>query len=234
MEIFQNFEFHSLVLLRVGFAIFLGFILGYEREITGKFAGLRTHILVSVGACVFTLLSLYGFKYLVADGMAGVNDPARIAAQVITGIGFIGAGTVMRHGTNISGITTAATLWVAAAIGMAAGCGEFFLGFVATISTLLVLIMIRHFEKRFILNRIMNPKLFEISFVCDIEYADSINKIIESNFKFIEKFKKKIRSDGRVSIKFTVSSRKPISKINSIFRDISNIDSLEILELNEW
>lgn len=234
MEIAINWEFYLTVLLRVGFAIFLGFILGYEREITGKFAGLRTHILVSVGAAVFTLLSLYGFKYLVVTGTAGVNDPARIAAQVITGIGFIGAGTVMRHGTNIFGITTAATLWVAAAVGMASGCGEFFIGFIAAISTLLVLIVIRHFEKRFILNRIINPKIFEISFVCDIEYADSINKIIEENFKFIEKFKKKIRSDGQVSIKFTISSRRPISKINSIFRDIGNIDSLEILEVHEW
>ena len=150
MEIAINWEFYLTVLLRVGFAIFLGFILGYEREITGKFAGLRTHILVSVGAAVFTLLSLYGFKYLVVTGTAGVNDPARIAAQVITGIGFIGAGTVMRHGTNIFGITTAATLWVAAAVGMASGCGEFFIGFIAAISTLLVLIVIRHFEKRFI------------------------------------------------------------------------------------
>jgi putative Mg2+ transporter-C (MgtC) family protein len=98
MEIFQNFEFHSLVLLRVGFAILLGFILGYEREITGKFAGLRTHILVCVGACVFTILSVYGFEMQsdVGEYNGSIrpfiqNDPARIAAQVITGIGFIGA-----------------------------------------------------------------------------------------------------------------------------------------------
>ena len=111
---FNNFSealnFECLLLLRIGASILFAFLLGLEREVTGKFAGLRTHILVSAGACVFTLLSIFAFKMQIMDGFAGVNDPARIAAQIITGIGFIGAGTVMRHGNNIYGITTAATL----------------------------------------------------------------------------------------------------------------------------
>ena len=107
-----------IILFRIILATLLAFIPGIERELTGKFAGLRTHILVSLGACVFTILSIYGFKMHIAVDVIGTNDPARIAAQVITGIGFIGAGTVMRHGTSVSGITTAATLWICAAIGM--------------------------------------------------------------------------------------------------------------------
>ena len=77
----------------------------------------------------------------------GTNDPARIAAQIITGIGFIGAGTVMRHGSNVSGITTAATLWVCASIGMSCGCGQYFTAIVTSLATLIVLILILRLEK---------------------------------------------------------------------------------------
>ena len=151
-------EFDSNITLRVISAIIFGFMLGLEREVTGKFAGLRTHILVCVGACVFTILSLYGFRYGLADGFNGINDPARIAAQIITGIGFIGAGTVMRHGTTVLGITTAATLWVSAAVGMACGCGMFYLGGLVTVSTLIVLIVIRYFERSYIIRKLSEKR----------------------------------------------------------------------------
>ena len=144
---FANFnnpwDFECILFLRIGASILFAFLLGLEREITGKFAGLRTHILVSAGACVFTLLSIYAFKMQVMEGFVGVNDPARIAAQIITGIGFIGAGTVMRHGNNIYGITTAATLWMCAAIGMACGTGMYSAAATATIFSLIVLILVR-------------------------------------------------------------------------------------------
>ena len=229
----EIFLFDSVILIRLCAALLFGFFLGFEREITGKFAGLRTHILVCAGAAIFTILSIYGFQYHLADGTVGTNDPARIAAQVITGIGFIGAGTIMRHGTNISGITTAATLWVAAAVGMACGCGMIFLGFISTFLTLMVLVSIRHFEKKFILHRIANPKLFDISFTCLIGDFDFLNNLIQENFKFVEKFKKKLKADGQLLIKFTVSSKKPLSRINEIFKNIPNIDSLEISEIHE-
>ena len=147
-------EFDLNLTLRIVWSMIFGFALGFEREVTGKFAGLRTHILVSTGACVFTILSLYGFRYGLTDGYNGINDPARIAAQVITGIGFIGAGTVMRHGTTVSGITTAATLWVSAAVGMAAGCGMFYVGGIVTFLTLIVLVVIRYFERSMIVKKI--------------------------------------------------------------------------------
>jgi len=150
---FNNFSealnFECLLLLRIGASILFAFLLGLEREVTVKFAGLRTHILVSAGACVFTLLSIFAFKMQIMDGFAGVNDPARIAAQIITGIGFIGAGTVMRHGNNIYGITTAATLWMCAAIGMACGTGMFLMAATATIFSLIVLVLVRKFERNF-------------------------------------------------------------------------------------
>lgn len=234
MDFFNSvFVFDSLIILRVAASIFYGFLLGFEREITGKFAGLRTHILVCVGSAVFTLLSIYGFKFITATGAVGINDPARIAAQIITGIGFIGAGTVMRQGTSISGITTAATLWVSASVGMACGCGMFFLGGVATVSTLIVLISIRHFERKFLLSRISSLKHFEIALECPIERIDEIYKIIETNFATVVKIKKKIRQGKDFSMKVQVATKKTISKINDVFQSGANINSLEISEIHE-
>jgi len=105
--------------LRVVVAAALGGAIGLERELDEKAAGLRTHVLVSVGATLFTLVGAYGFS----DFPRGAVDPSRIAAQIVTGIGFLGAGVIFRQGFTIRGLTTAASLWLVAAIGMAAGAG---------------------------------------------------------------------------------------------------------------
>jgi putative Mg2+ transporter-C (MgtC) family protein len=97
----------------------LGGVIGLERELDEKAAGLRTHILVSVGSALFTLVGAYGFE----DFPSGSVDPSRIAAQIVTGIGFLGAGVIFRQGFTIRGLTTAASLWLVAAVGMAAGAG---------------------------------------------------------------------------------------------------------------
>ncbi len=211
-------------------SLFLGFLLGFEREITGKFAGLRTHILVCLGSTVFTLLSIYGFKYVVVNGVNGINDPARIAAQIITGIGFIGAGTVMRQGTTVSGITTAATLWVSAAVGMACGCGMYYLASIVTLVTLVTLIMIRYFERRFLMNRALGLKNFDIAFLCPIQDYDKVSNVVEENFSSINKIKRKINKDDTFSIKLNVTTRKSLSNINEVFK---NTDCIELLEIQE-
>ena len=101
-------------------------MLGLERELREREAGLRTHLLVSVGSALFTLVSAYGFHAFLASGQSVVRaDPSRIAAQIVTGIGFLGAGAIIRQGLSVRGLTTAATLWVVAAIGLAAGAGYY-------------------------------------------------------------------------------------------------------------
>jgi len=111
-------------LLRLGVAAALGGAIGLERELDEKAAGLRTHMLVSLGAALFTMVGAYGFHDFLAGGASVVRaDPGRIAAQVVTGIGFLGAGVIFRQGFTIRGLTTAASLWVVAAVGMAAGAG---------------------------------------------------------------------------------------------------------------
>ena len=113
-------------LLRLLLAAVLGGAIGLERELRDHEAGLRTHLLVSLGACVFTLVSAYAWTDWTFSQRSGtVFDPTRIAAQIVTGIGFLGAGAIIVRGINVRGLTTAATLWVVAAIGMSAGTGYY-------------------------------------------------------------------------------------------------------------
>jgi putative Mg2+ transporter-C (MgtC) family protein len=126
------------VLLRVALAGVLGGAIGAERELRERGAGLRTHMLVAIGAALFTLVSAYGWQDFQFGTRRGiVFDPTRIAAQIVTGIGFLGAGAIIRQGLSIRGLTTAATLWAVAAIGLAAGAGYYS---AAVITTVLVVI----------------------------------------------------------------------------------------------
>jgi putative Mg2+ transporter-C (MgtC) family protein len=114
------------IAIRLVIAAALTGAVGLEREWRERAAGLRTHMLVGVGSALFTLVSAYGFNAFLTGGANVVRaDPSRIAAQIVTGIGFLGAGAILRQGLTIRGLTTAAGLWVAAAIGMAVGAGYY-------------------------------------------------------------------------------------------------------------
>lgn len=122
-------------------------MLGFERELHEREAGLRTHLMVAIGAALFTIVSAYGFADVLGSSGPSVLvrlDPSRIAAQVVTGIGFLGAGAIIRQGIGVRGLTTAASLWVAAAIGMAAGAGYWAGAVIATALGLVVLWPLRH------------------------------------------------------------------------------------------
>jgi putative Mg2+ transporter-C (MgtC) family protein len=121
------------VLVRLAVAGALTGAIGLERELRDRAAGLRTHMLVGVGAALFTIVSAYGWGDFGFSNRAGVVfDPTRIAAQVVTGIGFLGAGAIIRQGFTVRGLTTAASLWIVAAIGMAAGAGFYSAALIAT------------------------------------------------------------------------------------------------------
>jgi putative Mg2+ transporter-C (MgtC) family protein len=126
------------LLARLALAAVLGMVVGFEREHAGHTAGVRTHLLVAVGSALFTELSFVAFA---SDG--GDADAARVAAQVVTGIGFLGAGAILRYGRVVRGLTTAASIWAVAALGMASGTGEYTLGIGATVIILLALAPLR-------------------------------------------------------------------------------------------
>jgi putative Mg2+ transporter-C (MgtC) family protein len=128
------------VVLRLAIAAVLGGAIGIERELRDREAGIRTHLLVSLGSALFTIVSAYAFHSFLASGATVVRaDPTRIAAQIVTGIGFLGAGAIIREGLSVRGLTTAATLWVVAAIGMACGAGWYWAALVTTALTLFAL-----------------------------------------------------------------------------------------------
>lgn len=120
---------------RLVISVILGALIGYEREITHKPAGLRTHIFVCMGACLFTIASFY----LIEDNAIGSFDGTRIAAGIVTGISFIGAGSIIASKGDVKGVTTAASLWVVSAIGLMIGFGIYLLPIIAAIITFFIL-----------------------------------------------------------------------------------------------
>lgn len=146
METVENLD----VVARIVTAALLGGLIGFEREYFDQPAGFRTHILVALGAALFTLVGAYGFEVF-DDGTVRLRaDPTRVAAQVVTGIGFLGAGAIIQQGVSVRGLTTAASLWVTAAIGTAVGLGFYFASIVTVAVTLIALIFLKPVEQRFI------------------------------------------------------------------------------------
>lgn len=126
----------KIVIVRLLMATLLGSVIGFEREYHAKEAGVRTHLLVALGSCLFMVISVYGFDFMLDRDHVSF-DPSRIASQVVTGIGFIGAGTIILQKQMVRGLTTAAGLWVTAAIGLACGNGMYL---IAVVTTAIVLI----------------------------------------------------------------------------------------------
>lgn len=136
-------------MIRLGFALALGAAIGLERERSERAAGMRTVTMVALGSCLFTLLSLYGFGAFVPGTPTNLRaDPSRVAAQIVTGIGFLGAGTIFMRRDLVRGLTTAATIWATAAVGMAAAAGQYFAAFFATLLVLIVLMVLKPLERR--------------------------------------------------------------------------------------
>jgi putative Mg2+ transporter-C (MgtC) family protein len=134
MSLFLQLE----VLFQVMLAALLSMVVGFDREAQKQPAGLRTHMLVGIGACLFTALSAYAFPE---------SDPTRIAAQIVAGVGFLGAGTIIQRENRPHHLTTAASIWATAAVGMAVGAGAWFLAIGSTLIVWAVLVIVRWFSK---------------------------------------------------------------------------------------
>ena len=145
------------IIKRLLLSAFLGGLIGVEREVNNRPAGLRTHILVTLGSTLVMLVSIDGLNRI-NDGII-MSDPYRLAAQVVSGIGFLGAGTIMRTGNSINGLTTAASLWVSAGIGLAIGTGYYLGGIVTAAIVLITLTSLGMFERGFLRKKY---KTFEV------------------------------------------------------------------------
>ena len=173
------------VIMRLVAAALCGLVIGLERELRSKEAGVRTHFLVCFGSALFMVVSVYGFMSLSDPSLVNITrdiniangqdfrrfDQARIAAQIVSGIGFIGAGTIMVNRGNITGLTTAAGMWVVAGIGMAIGCGLYIIGIVSTVFVLIGLELLRLFFHKGRLNSTLVYKTTNREAIGDLEAA---------------------------------------------------------------
>lgn len=182
------------MVLRLMLSVLIGGLIGLERERKNHAAGLRTHILVCLGSCLIMILSMYGFADF-ADEANVRLDPARLAAQVITGIGFLGAGTIVITGRSISGLTTAASLWVVMAMGLSVGAGFYVPAGVAAVLVLLTLWGLNIVEKRFVRQRV----------------GATLSLVLESHTPALENLRLLLADQGIKIVKIRLSDSDPDS-----------------------
>jgi len=201
-----SFSIELLILVRILMAVILGFILGFERELFKRSAGLRTHILVCIASCLIMLVSIYGFDE---------GDPARLAAQAVSGIGFLGAGAIIKGDKGITGITTAATIWMSAMIGLSCGNGFYFGAIVTTVCSLIILTLLRRVEHNLTFSRKYKAKVLLIVKNDGNLMNDIRSYLKEGNLLVCDIDSKAVSVDKNKAI-----------KINITFERDANMDSL--------
>ena len=170
--------------VRLGLAALLAGAIGIERELREQEAGLRTHMLVCVGATMFMLVGVYAWSDIRLGNQIGVVvDPSRVASYVVSGIGFLGAGAIIRHGINVRGLTTAASLWVVAAIGVGVGAGMYLL---AVATTLLVIVALWPLSqvKKLLAGRADEPRRLAVALDAGMSVVPVLAAIEENGFQF--------------------------------------------------
>ncbi|OGI00427.1 MAG: hypothetical protein A2Y25_11785 [Candidatus Melainabacteria bacterium GWF2_37_15] len=232
--------FDADIVVRLIVSLLLGLLIGLEREMTNKSAGLRTHILVCLGSTVFTILSIYGFNcvnsgFSDGDAIRIVHDPSRIAAQIVTGIGFIGGGAVLHYGMNIFGLTTAATLWITASIGMAVGAGSYPLAILATAFTFLVLVVIRQIENRFLPRGISKGGRVKVSVSCAKEAQATVQEWFYREFKNIQEISASRMHDEKANVKLAFVlecvGKDPVNVIYGKLSSLENVESISVKQI---
>lgn len=209
------------VALRLLVASVFGGIVGFQRERHDSPAGFRTYILVSLGSALIMVISMFGFTEYTP-----VADPARLAAQVVSGIGFLGAGSIIRDGVSVRGLTTAASLWVVSAIGLAVGAGFYYSAFLVTV---LVFITLEHSIEIFYFSGKQILRVVTINRTCAIQ---DINRILESHKLTYRNINIKLLQQEQNRTTFEYTLKNPFHKINiaKIVEDINKIEGIDSVE----
>ena len=216
------------MVIRLLVATVLGALIGFEREYHAKEAGVRTHLLVALGACLFMILSIYGFDFMLDKDHVSF-DPSRIASQVVTGIGFIGAGTIILQKQMVRGLTTAAGLWVTAAIGLACGTGMYVIAGITTAIVLISLGLINVFVPS-LSQKERNVTFLAEDYVVMTEVLDNLRreKITVLNY---EMHKDADENNGKmlVSLELRMKRYDNVKGIRSI---LNNFEKVEIVQVS--
>jgi len=220
------------VILRLAAAAVLGSLIGIERERLSWAAGLRTHMLVCVGSSLIMLVSAYGFSGILQSDKV-VLDPSRMAAQVVSGIGFLGAGSILLRGEIIRGLTTAASLWTVAAIGLAVGGGMYVAAVAGTSIVLLILAGMKPLERRYFADKHKRGITFLIQ--ADTFNIGHLHQLMGASAARVSKFVVRREADGgafdEVSIVLSHTSEKEFHRIVQGFLKLDGIKSFDYMEL---
>lgn len=214
--------------LRLLAATAMGAAIGFEREYHAKEAGLRTHLLVALGSCLFMILSIYGFDFMLGRDHVSF-DPSRIAAQVVTGIGFIGAGTIILQKQVVRGLTTAAGLWVTAAIGLACGNGMYWLALITTVIVLVSLGLINVYLPYF------SQKEHTVTFL--VEDYTILTKVLENlrrekiTVLNYEMHKDAEENNGKMLVSLEIRMKR-YNNIKEISAILKNFEKVEIVQIS--
>lgn len=211
--------------LRLLLAAVLGAVIGYEREIHDHPAGMRTHLLVSLGSGAFTVLSIYGFP----SEQGAPTDTSRVAAQVVTGIGFLGAGAIIKYGTSVRGLTTAASLWATAAVGMAVGAGWWVVAVVTTAIVVLSLWPLSLVVKR-IRSMGSSPTRLRLQ-TPSLEHLGTLRRAVDGRRIGILEINSQLVSSGRHEVELQLSVP-PSVDAAELLELIETVPEIEVLELD--
>lgn len=216
--------------IRLLLALVLGGMVGFEREKSSSAAGFRTHILVCLGSTLIMLLSAYGFSSFVNETSVRL-DPARLAAQVISGIGFLGAGTILRHGLSITGLTTAASLWVVAAIGLAIGAGFYYPAVLTTWLVIMSLWVLSRVEKKWL--REKHVYIVKVTAVNKPGVITAISRLLEEKGIVVLRLiaEEEFREDQNdIQITFSLKFPKQVKVMPSIdeIRQLSSVHGVSV------
>lgn len=226
------------MLLRLGMALVFGLAIGIEREYRSRPAGMRTMALISLGSCLFMLLSLFGFEELRGQPQTQL-DPSRVASYIVAGIGFLGGGSIFlsQAKDRVKGLTTAATVWVVAAIGMACGTGMLLLAFITTVTSLVVLVGLRLSEKLF------SPRKAVEDYSLTLETNSTSDQFTQTLYAIFDRLQLKIitsevdKKHASDSITFTITFKqleeRSIHQLVSALNEVPEIQSFSLKELDE-
>ena len=213
--------------IRLVIASVLGAAIGLERELHAHPAGMRTHVLVSLGSAAFTVLSIFFFESPAAPNGSLPTDPSRIAAQIVSGIGFLGAGAILKYGTSVRGLTTAASLWATAGVGMAAGAGAWAVAVVTTVLIVFSLGPLNWVISRF---RLRGQDLVRLRVLAGkLEALGAISRTLTANKIDIAGVSSQRLGKGRYEIELELRPP-PGTKQETIIAAVSSVADVEILE----
>ena len=209
------------IVLRLLCAMFVGAVIGTERELTHRPAGMRTHMLVALGSCVVMITSQMIFHQYRAFG--ATPDPARLSAQVITGVGFLGAGTILKEGPSIKGLTTAASVWAVACLGIAVGGGYYALGILGTVGMIVILVLFEWLQEKLMRERYA-LYLFSVSCSNVVSMLERINQLATECDASLKAIQVDGKEDGEVEITFKADfgGRHSEQRMQRFFAELSS------------